>query len=223
MTDLMLDIETLGTGTRGLITQIGACYFDRYTGEIGDKFCENIRIQDSLNNNFEVDEGAIKFWLEQDKKIIKLMLKDAQDIRKVLEHFKQFYKKGTMAWSHATFDFPILTNAYHLLKIRQPIPYKKMRDIRTLVDLSRIKRNKNYKEITCVRCEAIAKDLFLNPKNHKLLKKFLEGKIDIDCPDCKGTGKIKIKVPKTHNALDDCIYQVGYCVEAFNKLRNNNA
>lgn len=28
--------------------------------------------------------------------------------------------------------------------------------------------------------------------------------------------------PKTHNALDDCDYQVGYCVEMFRKLKGND-
>jgi hypothetical protein len=77
MKDIMIDIETLGTGTRGLITQIGACYFDRNTGEIGDKFCENIQIQDALDNGFEVRGDTIKFWLEQDKEVIQKMIKNA--------------------------------------------------------------------------------------------------------------------------------------------------
>lgn len=169
--DLMVDIETLGTGTRALITQIGACYFDRNTGEIGETFCENIRIQDSLNKGFEIDGDTIKFWLSQDKAIIEKMLKNAQDMEKVLGHFKQFYKKGTIAWAHATFDFPILSNAYRMLGLKDTIPYKMMRDIRTLVDLSEIKIKKE------------------------------EGD------------------PKNHNALDDCFYQVKYCVECFMKLK----
>ena len=205
MQDLMFDIETLGTGTRGLITQIGACYFDRYNGKIGDTFCENIRIQDSLNNGFEVMGDTIEWWLNQDKEIIKKMLENPKEVRKVLEHFKQFYKKGTIAWSHATFDFPILTNAYHLLKIKPPIPYKKMRDIRTLIDLSGLKREKETKYKKCPEC----------------FKGEYKGVI-YTCNRCKGTGKIKTKIdPKNHNALDDCIYQVGYCVEAFKKLRIN--
>jgi len=176
MKDLMLDIETLGTGTRSLITQVGACYFDRYTGEIGDKFCENIIIQDSLDNGFEVRGDTIKFWLEQDKEIIQKMIKNALPVTKVLGHFREFYIKDTIAWAHATFDFPILTNAYHLMKMKQPIPYKLMRDIRTLVDLSG-----GNKRCICAENQD--------------------------------------EVRKNHNALDDCIFQVKYCVEAFNKLK----
>ena len=42
MKDLMVDIETLGVSHDSVITQIGACYFDRNTGEIGAKFIANI-------------------------------------------------------------------------------------------------------------------------------------------------------------------------------------
>ena len=66
MIDLMLDLETLGTSNNALITQIGACYFDRYSGKLGKQFLENIQIQDGLNKGFEVDEGAIRFWLEHE-------------------------------------------------------------------------------------------------------------------------------------------------------------
>jgi len=169
--DLMLDIETLGTGTKALITQIGACYFDRDTGEITWTFCENIQIQDSLDNGFEVRGDTIKWWFEQDKDVINKMISNAQPVTKVLGHFQTFCKVNQFdaAWAHATFDFPILTNAYHLMKLKQPIPYRKMRDIRTLVDLSNVVYDKSKNE-------------------------------------------------KTHNALDDCIYQVKYCVECFRKI-----
>jgi len=36
--DIMLDIETMGIRPTSAIVQLGACYFDRITGEIGDKF-----------------------------------------------------------------------------------------------------------------------------------------------------------------------------------------
>lgn len=132
----------------------------------------------------------------------------------MLEHFKQFYKKGK-AWSHATFDFPILTNAYHLLKIRQPIPYKKMRDIRTLIDLSGIERKKEIKYKICSNCNGAREYKYFDDK--------LQNKVWKTCSKCKGIGKMEIKQdPKNHNALDDCIYQVEYCVKAFNKLKEVN-
>lgn len=168
MKDLMVDIETLGTGINSVITQIGACYFDRFTGELGETFLVNIRIQDCLDKGLTVDGGAIKFWFEQNHKDF---LEAPIDLTKALGHFKQFCKKDTIAWAHATFDFPIISNAYRLHSQGLPFSYRNMRDIRTLVDLANIPY-KQYKR--------------------------------------EGTH---------HNALDDCKYQVKYCVDCFRALK----
>ena len=39
MHEVMLDLETFGTGVHSVIVQIGAVYFDRHTGETGDWVC----------------------------------------------------------------------------------------------------------------------------------------------------------------------------------------
>lgn len=132
---MMIDIETLGTSRNAVITQIGACYFDRNTGDIGDTFLVNIRIQDCLDNGLEVDAGSIKFWFEQGHQDF---LEAPVDLSKALGQFKTFCKKNSLVWAHATFDFPIIANAYKVIKQSLPYAYKNTRDIRTLVDLSNI-------------------------------------------------------------------------------------
>ncbi len=88
-----------------------------------------------------------------------------------LELFRAFCdKKIKTVWSHATFDFPIVSNAYKVCNLNLPFHYRTARDIRTLVDLSNLDYNKE-------------------------------------------------KEDKTHNALEDCLYQVKYCVKCFNQLR----
>ena len=167
--DLMIDIETLGVGQNALIIQVGACYFDRLTGIIGDKFCKNISIQDGLNKGFSVDGDTIEFWLKQSNRSF---LVDTLTTKEVLVSLSRFTKLSSTLWAHATFDFPILANAYRRFYMKLPFHYWATRDIRTLVDLSGI---------------------VLPRKSPK----------------------------KTHNALDDCIYQVSYCVECFKKLRSS--
>lgn len=169
MLDLMVDIETLGTGSNALIIQIGACYFDRLTGQIGDTFCQNISISDGLTQGFSVDGSTIEFWLQQPGRSFLLA---TQDVKTVLEDFSKFAKRCKSVWAHATFDFPILANAYYRLHMKLPFYYGLARDIRTLVDLSGVEPPETTPE-------------------------------------------------KTHNALDDCIYQVGYCTKCFKKLRGN--
>ena len=136
--DLMVDIETLGNGPTSLILQIGACYFDRKTGDIGADFRQNIDINDSLDFGFKVDGPTIAFWLKQDTKNF---LINAKDVLTVLGNFKSFASRCKFAWAHATFDFPILTNAYNALGLELPFHYRKMRDLRTLVDLSNLDLN----------------------------------------------------------------------------------
>jgi len=169
MDNLMVDIESLGTKLNSVITQIGACYFSK-EGEIGDKFLVNIDIQTCLDLGLEIQKRTLLWWLERVHLIT--WTKETLGLSKALFKFREFCQKNKKAkvWCHATFDIPLLENAYEKLGQRLPFSYKLVRDIRTLVDLSRIKREK--------------------------------GKED----------------PKTHNALDDCIYQVNYVVNCLKKV-----
>ena len=172
MNDIMLDLESLSTKSYSVIVQVGAVYFDRYTGELGKELCVNINIQDCLNHGLKVDGGALKFWFEHENRS---WLKDPVNLSKALQMIRDFYNKKALVWSHATFDFPLLADAYEVLGQGFPFHYRNLRDIRTLVDLSK-----------------------------RPYKKDKEGD------------------PKTHDGLDDCKYQVKYCVECFNLLRKDN-
>lgn len=167
MKDLMVDIETLGTRKDSVITQIGACYFDRVTAEIGDTFLINISIDDCLKNGLRVDGGAIKFWLEQPGERV-TFLKAPVGLSSGLGKFREFSRDCDTVWSHP-FDMRILDDAYRVLGQSMHPNYRKHRDIRTLVDLAKLPYNKPDK-------------------------------------------------PKDHNALNDCLYQVKYCVECFKAI-----
>lgn len=169
MKDLMVDIETLGS-TRAiapLITQVGACYFDISSGDIGAKFKWNLSIQEGLDLGFGVDGEAIEFWLKQP---YYSFLEDRKPIVEVLNGLRTFSFEAERVWAHATFDFPVLINAYKILSLDKPFSFRKMRDIRTLV--------------------------------------YLAG---VDIPPPPGG-------EKSHDALDDCIYQVNYCTLCSQKL-----
>jgi oligoribonuclease (3'-5' exoribonuclease) len=174
MKDLMIDIETLDTKSTAVITQIGACLFDRQTGEIGDTFLVNLSVGDALMFGLTVNEETISWWRQQ---LNRSWLNSPIKFKTALAAFLNFCEKRTIkaVWSHATFDIPILTNAFRVCKLELPFHFRDCRDIRTLVDLA-----------------GISKDEM----------------------------KAKTTAEKTHNALDDCIYQVEYCVNCFKKLKN---
>lgn len=172
MKDLMLDIETLGVSNSAVITQIGACYFDRITGEVGDTFIVNIDIEDSMKHGRTIDGSTIKWWFERPHEQV-TFLGNTQTLQNALSLFSDFAKKSKQVWSHATFDAPIVADAYKTIGLKLPFHYTASRDIRTLIDISHVEKNDTY-----------------HTKS------------------------------KTHYALDDCLYQVEYCVTAFRKLES---
>jgi hypothetical protein len=169
--EVMVDIETFGNGKYACIVQIGACYFDRDTGEIRETFKANIDARSSVKAGAEIDADTVYWWLKQSKEAIaSITAEPLKDIKATLIDFNTFMSKAQCVWSHATFDFVILTEAMKRLSIKPSFSYRTARDIRTLVDLANT--------------------------HHR--------------PNREGTH---------HDALDDCKFQVQYCVEALNKLK----
>ena len=167
MKDIMVDIETLGTNNDSVVTQIGACYFDRNNGDIGDKLSVNVEINSCLERGLTITGGSIKFWLERKEQAT--FLSKPTPLPKALSLFTQFVNKEAIIWSHATFDPVILASAYKAIGQGIPYSYRKLRDIRTLVYLAKIEYKKKegkeedpkshdalgdclYKVEYCVKC-----------------------------------------------------------------------
>jgi hypothetical protein len=175
MKDLMLDLETWGNSKDSVIVQIGACYFDRYTGEIGPKVCYNIDAESSIQEGFNVWASTLYWWMTQSNEARQSFVEEPKlHVRTAIEYFNTFAKQAKQIWSHATFDFVILMGHFEKLNIKPNFHYRSARDIRTLTDLANLP-NKEYPQV--------------------------------------GTN---------HNALDDCLYQVQYCVDCFNKLKEGS-
>jgi hypothetical protein len=132
MKDIMLDLETLGNGKNACIVQIGACYFDRYTGEIGKTFKVNVGAGSDFNG--DIDAKTVYWWLEQSD----VARNEKLPLVEALTQFNTFTTGASQIWSHATFDFVAICEAYRRCKIQPTFKYKIARDIRTLVDLARV-------------------------------------------------------------------------------------
>jgi len=172
--NLMVDIESLGTMPNAVITQIGACYFD-WDGSTGETFLCNIRVQDCLDKGCEVDAGSLKFWFKQiAQNGSPDWLCEPKPFATAMQTFCQFRINADTIWSH-TFDQILLQHAGLTCGIKTAMPYRKLRDIRTLIELSGLK---------------ITKD--------------------------------EIETRKSHNALEDCLYQIEYCVMAHKKLKKES-
>lgn len=132
--DIMLDLETLGTKSDAAIIQIGACYFNRDTGKIGEKFRVNVEPDLSL---FSVEWGTVKWWMLQTEEARQSVTGEAVSMATAIKDLHDFLDSDDVClWAHATFDIPIIENAFKVMGVKFPIRYKRMRDIRTLTDVS---------------------------------------------------------------------------------------
>jgi len=170
--DVMIDLESTGHTHDAVMIQLGAVFFDRTSGELGEKFCVNIGRQSCIDAGFIETQSTLDWWAKQNQEVFKSIQEDTYEIVRALIMFRDFIGEKNhkvKVWSHATFDFVIVQNYLRRFKM-EPLPYKGARDIRTLTDLSGL---------------------------------------DLNAYDWN---------KKTHNALDDCIFQVEYCTDAFKKL-----
>lgn len=173
MKDVMIDFETFGNGKNALVVQVGAVYFDRYTGETGEELKINFDARSVVRSGGEIDADTVYFWLAQSREAIDSFTKgELLDVTQGIAALNDFLKKATWIWSHATFDFVILTETLKRLNIKPNFSYRAARDIRTLVDLAG---------------DNVKKD-FTREGVH-------------------------------HDALDDCKFQIKYCVSALRKVQ----
>lgn len=172
MKDIMIDIETLGTRTSSVVVQIGAVYFDRETGEIGETFKANLRHEPEYFDEFTTDYETLRWWLRQSTEAQQSIVDEEHlwSAAQAVADCADFLRNGTYLWCHATFDEPILRNMFRVYGVKFPVAYKNVRDIRTLMDLAR------------------------------------------------HTGHHQVRDGVYHDALDDATFQVGYCVDAMERL-----
>ena len=139
MNDLMADIETFGNGKDKCIVQIGACYFDRVTGEIGATFKRNIDARSHMKYGAQIDADTVYWWLSQSPEAIASVIAEPrEDIKVVMSDLNEFLKDAKAIWSHLGFDFVTLSETLKQLDIKPLFSFRAARDIRTLVDLGKV-------------------------------------------------------------------------------------
>lgn len=136
MKDVMLDLETLGTRHDAAIISIGAVYFDRMTGQTGEEFSINVKYENG-DDRFTTDYDTIKWWFEQSPEARRRVMEDGVPLDEALIQLNSFlWRSDIRLWSHATFDMPILMNAFDVVDRKFSVPYRNTRDLRTLMDIS---------------------------------------------------------------------------------------
>lgn len=140
MNDLMLDLETWGTNPGCVVVQIGACFFDNKTGQIGETFSRNIDPRDSVKQGFLMEVDTILWWLGQEKAAQDAVHKHSFHVSDTLVAFNSFLqgKKIDRVWCHKGFDFPLLAAYYRKMDMPFPLNHWTFRDLHTILDLAKM-------------------------------------------------------------------------------------
>ncbi|MCT8353874.1 3'-5' exonuclease [Photorhabdus kayaii] len=138
MNNLMLDLETMGTGPNAAIVSIGAVFFNPNTGEIGDTFYSPVDLASSISYGGTVDGDTVRWWLQRsDEARAEIYCYELPALFSVLYELSEFTQTADIkVWGNgATFDNIILRSAYENCGIPVFWYFWNDRDVRTIVEL----------------------------------------------------------------------------------------
>lgn len=136
MKDVMIDLETLGTGPDAVVISIGAVFFDIENKTTGVTFYAVADIDEQLERGRKPTGDTIKWWLGQSDSAKKVFNESARPMARVLTEFAMLYHvinpKGAYVWSNgSTFDITIMENLFKDYGLPIPWSYNKTMDLRT--------------------------------------------------------------------------------------------
>lgn len=148
-TNTMVDLETLGNRSGCVILSIGAVMMDLNTMTLGPEFYSPISRASCEELGLHVDMDTIAWWRKQSPEARKV-LSDAESpeappmplVLRAFGGWMQSHCCGEMdqrrLWGNgASFDAPILTEAFRLCCIKRPWPYWGDMCFRTVSNLNR--------------------------------------------------------------------------------------
>jgi hypothetical protein len=134
-TQIMLDLETLGTRPGSVITSIGAVKFGG--GEITSDFYIRIDMQSSVDAGLVIDPATLLWWLQRSEKARAELLAPSVPLRSALEAFSVWVADPEAeVWGCGVgFDNVLLDTAYAYLQVKPPWKHWNDRCYRTLKKL----------------------------------------------------------------------------------------
>jgi exodeoxyribonuclease VIII len=140
MTEMMLDLETAGTGPTAAIIQIGAVVFALDDPLTSWTFERTVALQSSLFAGGSVDVATIDWWCNRPIETQEAVANQAVTLLSALTGFTDWFNEQQdpiYLWANgAAFDPPILESAYRSLGLPVPWKYSLVRDTRTLYQLA---------------------------------------------------------------------------------------
>jgi DNA polymerase III epsilon subunit-like protein len=144
MNNLMIDIETLGVRPGAAIASIAIVPFDPNAGKVADEmFFATIDVKGQKEYSMHQEIETVEWWLSQPEEIRAVSFPDKpdfDDLSLALEKVQEYVLrtgKDVKVWSHgASFDIPILSEAFYSTGLTIPWHFKNIRDTRTLLDFA---------------------------------------------------------------------------------------
>ena len=134
MNNVMLDLETMGTGVNAAIIAIGAVRFG--AGEITDEFYAVVDLASAVDAGLEIDAATVLWWMKQSDAARQQFERAGVPLRVALEQFAEWIGENAEVWGNgASFDNAILSNAYRKCGAEQPWKFWNDRCYRTIKSL----------------------------------------------------------------------------------------
>lgn len=140
ISDVMVDLETLGNTPGCVILSIGAIGFDPVRGEIGDTYYRVINKQSCLDAGLHIDRDTEAWWRKQSPEAREVLTEAETSefaLADTLQHFAvgliRTFGENVRIWGNgADFDNAIMAVAYRQCGIRLPWKFWNNRCYRTL-------------------------------------------------------------------------------------------
>ena len=146
MTDIMLDLETLGVDSNSVVISISAVEFNRKTGKIGREFEIGLDATEQEIRGGIINQSTLDWWAEQSVEARKELARlERHPVDVALKAYAVWIdkSKATTVWGNgATFDNVILENLFKRHNVAYPTKFWDNRCVRTLCDLLRINPKK---------------------------------------------------------------------------------
>lgn len=143
--DVMVDLETCGTGPNAAIAAIGAVVFDRSANTLGATYYCAIDISTSVDGGGAIDADTFKWWIRQTPEAQKSTFSGSSHINQALLNFSVWLGKQCLAavvtglppevrvWGNgADFDIVVLGQSYKRAHMPTPWKFWNVRCFRTL-------------------------------------------------------------------------------------------
>lgn len=151
VTDVMIDIETLGVKPGCAVLAIGGMAYDPrkpwISGEGQEisrthRFVRAASLESSLEAGLVIEAGAMRFWLRQPREAQDEAFKGTDSLARAGMDFIQWFRglpaSGPVnVWAHgAPFDPGILGHALEAVGLDVPWEFRNIRDTRTAFDMA---------------------------------------------------------------------------------------